>query len=140
MKENKLVGMAVRLMVAGAMVAFFSNLACKKTDKSDEEDVVSPGVMPQQANYDANDDSAVEEEEDIDKLAEELDELEDITSWVQQDSDAPENTAKKKKARKSGKTTKKKATKKKAAKKKTKKAKKAVKSKKVVKTKKSKKS
>jgi sec-independent protein translocase protein TatC len=101
----------------------------KKTDSSDEEDAVSPAVMPQQANYGANDD--VDGEEDIDKLAEELDELEDITDWVQQDDKPVKKTGKKatKKVKKSVKTKKKKS----------KKAKKSVKTKKSSKTKKIKK-
>lgn len=71
-----------------------------------EEEVITPAIMPQQANYDESDD--VEEEEDIDKLAEEMDELEDITDWVQQETKPAKKT---KKTKKSVKTKKKKAKK-----------------------------
>jgi sec-independent protein translocase protein TatC len=56
---------------------------------NDEEDILTPAIMPQQANSDdANEEEdEVEEEEDFDKLAEELDELEDITNWIQPEPD-----------------------------------------------------
>ena len=75
----------------------------------DEEEIVTPAIMPQQVNYTESDDSDVEEEEeDIDKLAEELDELEDITDWVQQEKKPAKKT---KKVKKSVKTKKKKSKK-----------------------------
>jgi sec-independent protein translocase protein TatC len=69
-----------------------------------EDDVLEPGIMPQQAGYIDGDENSSEEntsedtgeedneegdeeEEDLDKLAEELDQLEDISSWVQPDED-----------------------------------------------------
>jgi len=93
--------------------------------EADEDDIISPSIMPQQANYGESEEDAddEDEEEDIDKLAEELDELEDITDWIQQENDTPE---KPEKAKKSVKTKKKKS----------KKSKKAVKKKKSVTTKK----
>jgi sec-independent protein translocase protein TatC len=97
--------------------------ASGKTENPDEEDVIEPAVMPQQANANEDDDADIEEEEDIDKLAEELDDLEDITDWLQQEEKPAKKT---KKAKKSAK----------AKKKKSKKAKKSVKRKKTVKTKK----
>jgi sec-independent protein translocase protein TatC len=66
---------------------------------SDEEDIVTPAVMPQQATASADesddhadtvddiDDDIEEQEEDLDKLAEQLDELEDITDWIQPETD-----------------------------------------------------
>ena len=127
-------------------------------DDSDEEEVISPAVMPQQARaaqQAANEKNAAEE--DFDKLVEELDNLEDITDWVQPEegSDAaaagvtkPNKAVKKKKAGKKSvkkKSVKKKSVKKKSARKKparkkpvkTQKASKPVKAKKVKKTRKS---
>lgn len=95
--------------------------------EADEDDVITPAIMPQHANADESQDDAVvdfEEEEDIDKLAEELDELEDITDWIQPENERP------KKSKKVEKSTEEK-------KKKSKKTKKNVKTKKRVKTKKS---
>ena len=96
----------------------------------DEENVITPAVMPQQANYSESDADDVEEEEDIDKLAEELDELEDITDWVQQENEIPKKTKKVKKSvkgkkKKSKKTKKRVKTKKNAGIKKSKKSKKS---------------
>ena len=120
-------------------------------DDSDEEEIISPAVMPQQARAAQQaEDEKSETEEDFDKLVEELDNLEDITSWVQPEegSDAddtvvarPMKSVKKKKSGK--KSVKKKSVKsKKASKKsvKTKKARKSVKTKKVKKAKKATKS
>ena len=104
-------------------------------ESADEEDVITPAIMPQQENYDANNTDVIDEdgdddeedtEEDLDKLAEELDELEDITDWIQ----AEDKPVKKKK------TVKKSV---KAKKKKSKKTKKTVKTKKSSKSKKAKK-
>ena len=119
-------------------------------DDSDEEEIISPAVMPQQARAAQQaEDEKSETEEDFDKLVEELDNLEDITSWVQPEegSDAddtvvarPMKSVKKKKSGK--KSVKKKSVKpKKASKKsvKTKKARKSVKTKTVKKAKKEKK-
>jgi sec-independent protein translocase protein TatC len=119
-------------------------------DDSDEEEIISPAVMPQQARAAQQaEDEKSETEEDFDKLVEELDNLEDITSWIQPEegSDAddtvvarPMKSVKKKKSGK--KSAKKKSVKsKKASKKsvKTKKARKSVKTKTVKKTKKAKK-
>ena len=90
-------------------------------DDSDEEEVISPAVMPQQARaaQQAEDEKA-EREEDFDKLVEELDNLEDITDWVQADegsggAEAVENNRKKPSK---SKKTKKKSVKKKSVKKK----------------------
>ncbi|MFW2439089.1 MAG: twin-arginine translocase subunit TatC [Arenicellales bacterium] len=57
--------------------------------EDDEEDILTPAIMPQQANTEETEaaDEETEEEEDIDKLAEELDELEDITDWVRPQPD-----------------------------------------------------
>ena len=120
-------------------------------DDSDEEEIISPAVMPQQARAAQQaEDEKSETEEDFDKLVEELDNLEDITSWVQPEegSDAddtvvarPMKSVKKKKSGK--KSVKKKSVKsKKASKKsvKTKKARKSVKTKTVKKAKKATKS
>lgn len=119
-------------------------------DDSDEEEIISPAVMPQQARAAQQaEDEKSETEEDFDKLVEELDNLEDITSWIQPEegSDAddtvvarPMKSVKKKKSGK--KSVKKKSVKpKKASKKavKTKKARKSVKTKTVKKAKKEKK-
>ena len=119
-------------------------------DDSDEEEIISPAVMPQQARAAQQaEDEKSETEEDFDKLVEELDNLEDITSWVQPEegSDAddtvvarPMKSVKKKKSGK--KSVKKKSVKsKKASKKsvKTKKTRKSVKTKTVKKAKKEKK-
>jgi len=60
---------------------------------NDEEDILTPAIMPQQENSDEakeEEEDEVEEEEDIDKLAEELDELEDITDWIQSEPDEAE--------------------------------------------------
>ena len=57
---------------------------------NDEEDIITPAIMPQQANAGESEDDeneGFEEEEDFDKLAEELDNLEDITNWVQPEPD-----------------------------------------------------
>lgn len=65
---------------------------------ADEEDILEPAIMPEQANYteedmaadEAGDDEGDPEEEleeDLDKLADELDQLEDISSWVYDDKD-----------------------------------------------------
>jgi len=57
---------------------------------NDEEDILNPAIMPQQANAGESEDDeneGFEEEEDFDKLAEELDNLEDITDWVQAEPD-----------------------------------------------------
>ena len=57
---------------------------------NDEEDILTPDIMPQQANAGESEDDeneGFEEEEDFDKLAEELDNLEDITDWVQAEPD-----------------------------------------------------
>jgi len=57
---------------------------------NDEEDILTPAIMPQQANAGESEDDeneGFEEEEDFDKLAEELDNLEDITDWVQAEPD-----------------------------------------------------
>jgi len=86
---------------------------------TDEEDAITPAIMPQQENYTESDEGAeddVEEEEDLDKLAQELDELEDITDWVQTEEETNEKsikankpaTKKKKKSKKAKKVTKKK--------------------------------
>ena len=111
-------------------------------DDSDEEDVISPAVMPQQARAAQQaDDEKAQREEDFDKLVEELDNLEDITNWVQPEEGAdadesvvarPMKSVKKKKAAR--KSVKKKATKKKSVK--AKKARKSVKAKTVKKAKK----
>jgi len=119
-------------------------------DDSDEEEIISPAVMPQQARAAQQaEDEKSETEEDFDKLVEELDNLEDITSWIQPEegSDAddtvvarPMKSVKKKKSGK--KSVKKKSVKsKKASKKsvKTKKTRKSVKTKTVKKAKKEKK-
>ncbi len=65
----------------------------------DEDDIIIPGVMPQQARasaedsgdsadtHDDIDDDIEEQEEDLDKLAEQLDELEDITDWIKPEAD-----------------------------------------------------
>lgn len=113
-------------------------------DDSDEEEIISPAVMPQQARaaQQAEDEKA-ETEEDFDKLVEELDNLEDITDWVQADegSGDAEAVEKDRKIPSKSKKTKKKSVKKKSVKKKStkvKKTKKAVK-KKVKKDKKDKK-
>ena len=119
-------------------------------DDSDEEEIISPAVMPQQARAAQQaEDEKSETEEDFDKLVEELDNLEDITSWIQPEegSDAddtvvarPMKSVKKKKSGK--KSAKKKSVKsKKASKKsvKTKKTRKSVKTKTVKKAKKEKK-
>ncbi len=66
-------------------------------EETDEDDTITPAKMPQQANAGESDDDAdddVEEEEDIDKLAEELDELEDITDWIQPDPEKSDDTDK----------------------------------------------
>ncbi|NOY15571.1 MAG: twin-arginine translocase subunit TatC [Gammaproteobacteria bacterium] len=63
---------------------------------TNENDVITPAIMPQQANAGESEDDAVddiEEEEDIDKLAKELDELEDITDWVQPEPDNSDGEA-----------------------------------------------
>ena len=109
-------------------------------DDSDEEEVISPAVMPQQARaaQQAEDEKA-EREEDFDKLVEELDNLEDITDWVQADegSGGAEAVEKNRKKPSKSKKTKKKSVKKKSVKKKSvkKKAVKAKKTKKAVKKK-----
>ena len=68
-----------------------TDIADINTDQEgDEDDVITPAVMPQHANADESQDDAVddvEEEEDIDKLAKELDELEDITDWIQPETE-----------------------------------------------------
>ncbi|GBE08530.1 sec-independent protein translocase protein TatC [bacterium BMS3Bbin11] len=66
-------------------------------EETDEDDTITPAIMPQQANADESEDDAVddvEEEEDIDKLAEELDELEDITDWIQPEPEKSDDTDK----------------------------------------------
>ena len=71
------------------------NEADTEVDNEAEEDITVPGVMPQQARAatDEEDEAAVdddennEEEEDIDELAQQLDELEDITSWVTEEKE-----------------------------------------------------
>ncbi len=92
------------------------------TSASDKEveDITPPAVMPQQANSNEASEGEIEDEEDFDKLAEELDNLEDITDWVQPVNEVSEKPKKVKKT----------------VKVKKKKAKKAVKKKKSVKTKK----
>jgi sec-independent protein translocase protein TatC len=88
---------------------------------SDEEEVISPAVMPQQARaaQQAEDEKA-EREEDFDKLVEELDNLEDITDWVQADEGSGDAEAVEKDRKKPSKSkkTKKKSVKKKSIKKK----------------------
>ena len=90
-------------------------------DDSDEEEVISPAVMPQQsrAAQQAEDEKA-EREEDFDKLVEELDNLEDITDWVQADEGSGDAEAVEKDRKKPSKSkkTKKKSVKKKSVKKK----------------------
>ena len=105
-------------------------------DDSDEEEIISPAVMPQQARAAQQaEDEKSETEEDFDKLVEELDNLEDITSWVQpeEESDADDTVVSR-----PMKSVGKKSVKKKSVKKKSVKSKKA--SKKSVKTKKARKS
>ncbi|MEA1888408.1 MAG: twin-arginine translocase subunit TatC [Pseudomonadota bacterium] len=85
--------------------------------ENDEEEILTPAIMPQQANTgeagDADDEFG--DEEDIEKLAEELDDLEDITGWIQPEKKEAASE-KKKKTKKTVKSRKKKA--KRAAKKK----------------------
>ena len=67
-------------------------------NEAEEKDITVPGVMPQQerAATDEEDEAADddgeddEEEEDIDELAQQLDELEDITSWVTEEKEEEE--------------------------------------------------
>ena len=74
-------------------------------NEAEEKDITVPGVMPQQAGASSDDelvtdqeddkedvalDEDDEEEEDIDKLAQQLDELEDITSWVTEEKEEAE--------------------------------------------------
>ena len=100
-------------------------------DDADEEEVISPAVMPQQASAAEEEEKQAEEEweEDFDKLAEELDNLEDITDWVQPDEGSADTKSAEKGRKKPSKSkkTKKKSVKKKPAK--AKKTKKAVKKK-----------
>lgn len=96
-------------------------------DDADEEEVISPAVMPQQARAAEEEEKQAEEEweEDFDELAEELDNLEDITDWVQPGEGSAETKAAEKGQKKPSKSKKrkKKSVKKKSAKaKKTKKA------------------
>ena len=90
-------------------------------DDSEEEEVISPAVIPQQARaaQQAEDEKA-EREEDFDKLVEELDNLEDITDWVQADEGSGDAEAVEKDRKKPSKRkkTKKKSVKKKSVKKK----------------------
>lgn len=85
-------------------------------DDADEEEVISPAVMPQQAKAAEEEEKQAEEEweEDFDELAEELDNLEDITDWVQPDEGSAETKAAEKGQKKPSKSKK---TKKKSVKK-----------------------
>jgi len=90
-------------------------------DDSDEEEIISPAVMPQQARAAQQaEDEKSETEEDFDKLVEELDNLEDITDWVQADEGSGDAEAVEKDRKKPSKSkkTKKKSVKKKSVKKK----------------------
>jgi len=99
-------------------------------DDADEEEVISPAVMPQQSRAAGKGEKEAEEwEEDFDELAEELDNLEDITDWVQPGEGSADTKAAEKGQKKPSKSKKrkKKSVKKKSAK--AKKPKKAVKKK-----------